>query len=125
MPVCATPQVGDYSRIDTALLPPRRPRRIARHAAELIAHVDVLNRCVSQRLFERTPVELSEAASRLAAHIYQERHVVFAQRLGGITLRLSLENLPDNEYRFTQGSEPQRVYKLGRTVAFSLSYNLF
>jgi outer membrane receptor protein involved in Fe transport len=51
--------------------------------------------------------------------------VVFSQRLRGLALRLALENLTDSSYLFTQGREDQRVFKLGRTIAFSLGYSLF
>ena len=43
----------------------------------------------------------------------------------GLGIRLTLENLTDSEYLFTQGAEEQRVYKLGRTIAVSFGYSLF
>jgi outer membrane receptor protein involved in Fe transport len=51
--------------------------------------------------------------------------VVFSQRLGRLGLRVTLENLTDSEYLFTQGTEEQRVFKLGRTFAVSFGYSLF
>lgn len=51
--------------------------------------------------------------------------VVFIQRLGGLGLRLTLENLTDSEYLFLQGPEEQRLFKLGRTAALSFSYSFF
>jgi hypothetical protein len=51
--------------------------------------------------------------------------LVFSQRLGALGIRLTLENLTDAGYRFTQGAEEQRLYKLGRTVAVSFGYNVF
>jgi hypothetical protein len=54
--------------------------------------------------------------------------VVFGQRIRGLGIRLSLENLTDSEYLFTQTlstEETQRLYKAGRTVALSFSYNVF
>jgi outer membrane receptor for monomeric catechols len=54
--------------------------------------------------------------------------VVFGQRVGGFGIRLSLENLTDSEYLFTQTlttDETQRLYTLGRTIALSFSYNVF
>lgn len=51
--------------------------------------------------------------------------LVFSQRLGGLALRLTLENLTDAEYLFTQGSEDQRFFRLGRTIVLSFGYNLF
>ena len=46
----------------------------------------------------------------------------------GSGIRLTLENLTDSDYLFTQTlttAETQRLYKLGRTVALSFGYNVF
>ena len=46
----------------------------------------------------------------------------------GLGIRLTLENLTDSDYLFTQTlttSETQRLFKLGRTVALSFGYNVF
>jgi outer membrane receptor protein involved in Fe transport len=55
--------------------------------------------------------------------------LVFAQRIKGLGLRLTLENLTDNDYQFTQtlgsNTETQRLFRLGRTVAVSFGYNVF
>jgi TonB-dependent receptor len=55
--------------------------------------------------------------------------VVMSQRWRGLGIRLTLENLTDSDFLFTQsvGSlhETQRRYKLGRTVGVSFSYSLF
>ena len=51
--------------------------------------------------------------------------VVLAKRFGKVGFRLTLENLTDAEYLFTQGPEEQRVYKLGRVTAFSINFNAF
>ncbi len=51
--------------------------------------------------------------------------VVLAKRFGKVGFRLTLENLTDAEYLFTQGSEDQRVFKLGRVTAFSINFNAF
>jgi TonB-dependent receptor len=51
--------------------------------------------------------------------------VVLSQRLRGLNVRLTLENLTDSEFLFTQGVEDQRTYKLGRVVALSFGYSLF
>ena len=54
--------------------------------------------------------------------------LVFAQRIRGLGIRLTLENLTDTDYRFTQTlstTEDQRLYRLGRTVALSFGYNVF
>ena len=53
---------------------------------------------------------------------------MFAQRLRGLGIRLTMENLTDSDYEFTQTlatSETQRLYKLGRTVALSFGFNVF
>jgi TonB-dependent receptor len=51
--------------------------------------------------------------------------LVFSQRLRRFNLRLTLENLTDSEFKFTQGVEDQRVFKLGRIVALSFGVNVF
>lgn len=54
--------------------------------------------------------------------------LVFAQRIRGLGIRLTLENLTDSDYRFTQtltDDETQRLFKLGRTIALSFGYNVF
>ena len=54
--------------------------------------------------------------------------LVFAQRMRGLGIRLTLENLTNSSYEFTQTlttSETQRRYKLGRTVAVAFGYNVF
>src|SRR5687767_5490952 len=51
--------------------------------------------------------------------------LVFSQQIRELGLRLTLENLTDSRYLFTQGVEDQRVYKLGRTIALSFGYSLF
>jgi outer membrane receptor protein involved in Fe transport len=52
--------------------------------------------------------------------------LVVSQRLGRrLTLRFSVDNLTDSDYLFTQGTEDQRRYKLGRTVALALGLSMF
>ena len=55
--------------------------------------------------------------------------LVVSQRWRGLGVRLNFENLTDADYRFTQGTgdikETQRLFKLGRTVGVSFSYNMF
>jgi hypothetical protein len=53
---------------------------------------------------------------------------VIAQRIRSLGIRLTLENLTNADYLFTQtlsAAETQRLYKLGRTVAISFGYNVF
>jgi TonB-dependent receptor len=51
--------------------------------------------------------------------------LVLSQRYRGLNIRLTLENLTDNDFEFTQGTEVPRFYKLGRTIALSFGYSLF
>jgi outer membrane receptor protein involved in Fe transport len=54
--------------------------------------------------------------------------VVLAQRVRGLTIRATLENLTDSEYEYTQSLQIdriQRLYKLGRSYTVSFSYNVF
>jgi hypothetical protein len=80
-------------------------------------------------LFNYFGDRLSEAGANEAPDIVEQGRgtldLVLSQRVRTVIFRLALENLTDTEYRFTQGSEPQRLFKFGRTVAFSLSYSLF
>ena len=47
--------------------------------------------------------------------------LVFAKRFQQVSFRFAISNLTDAPYVFTQGGLDQRVYKLGRTMAFGLS----
>jgi outer membrane receptor protein involved in Fe transport len=47
------------------------------------------------------------------------------QRLRGLGLRLTIENLTDEPYLFKQGDQDQRRYELGRAVMFSVGYSFF
>jgi hypothetical protein len=51
--------------------------------------------------------------------------VALSQRLGRLNVRLSLENLGDPVYRFTQGGLDARTFTLGRTAAVSIGFNVF
>jgi hypothetical protein len=53
--------------------------------------------------------------------------LVFAQRVRKLNVRLTLENLTDPDYEFTQAGaqDPQRLFRLGRVVALSFGYNVF
>jgi hypothetical protein len=74
---------------------------------------------------------ISDVGANQAPDIIEEGRgsldLVFAQRLRGLNVRLTLENLTDSDYLFTQvgAEDPQRLYKLGRTVAVSFGYNVF
>jgi outer membrane receptor protein involved in Fe transport len=51
--------------------------------------------------------------------------LVFLQKVRGLGLRLTIENLTNEPYLFTQGPEDQRRYELGRAVMFSVGYSFF
>jgi TonB dependent receptor/Carboxypeptidase regulatory-like domain/TonB-dependent Receptor Plug Domain len=52
--------------------------------------------------------------------------LVLSQRYRRLNVRVTLENLTDSEFKFTQGQrDVPRLYKLGRTVALSFGYSLF
>jgi len=51
--------------------------------------------------------------------------LVFGQRFNRFNVRLSVDNVTDSEYLFTQGAETQRLFKLGRTVGLSIGLNVF
>jgi hypothetical protein len=74
---------------------------------------------------------ISDVGANQAPDIIEEGRgsfdLIFAQRLRGLNVRLTLENLTDTDYLFTQigADDPQRLYKLGRTVALSFGYNVF
>ncbi len=83
-------------------------------------------------LFNYFGDRISDVGANEAPDIIEEGRgtldVVFAQRIRGLGIRLNVENLTDGEYEFTQTlgtTETQRLYKIGRTVALSFSYNLF
>ena len=50
---------------------------------------------------------------------------MLSQRIKGLNVRLTMENLTDSEFLFTQGDQTPRSYKLGRTIGLSFGYNLF
>jgi len=53
--------------------------------------------------------------------------LVISQRIKGLNVRLNVENLTDSDYEFTQtgAPDPQRLFRMGRTVALSFGYNVF
>ena len=83
-------------------------------------------------LFNYFGDRISDVGANEAPDIIEEGRgsvdLVFAQRIRGLGIRLTLENLTDRAYQFTQTlsvSETQRLFKLGRTVALSFGYNVF
>jgi hypothetical protein len=54
--------------------------------------------------------------------------VVLSHRIGGLTIRGTLENLTDSAYEYTQSlvvDRTQRLYKSGRSYTVSFGYNVF
>ena len=51
--------------------------------------------------------------------------LVLQQRLRGLNVRFTAENLTDQDYRFTQGPEDQRLFQLGRTFTLSFGFAAF
>ena len=49
--------------------------------------------------------------------------LVFSKRWDPASIKVSLGNLTDAEYRFSQSGLDQRVYKLGRSLTFGLTYH--
>ncbi|MBI4487097.1 MAG: TonB-dependent receptor [Acidobacteria bacterium] len=74
---------------------------------------------------------ISDVGANQAPDIIEEGRgsldLVFAQRIRAFGVRLTLENLTDSDYLFTQAgaSDPQRLFKIGRTMALSFSYKAF
>jgi hypothetical protein len=83
----------------------------------------------SRVLYNFFGARISDVGANEAPDILEEGRgtldLVFSQRIRGLAIRLTLENLIDDEYHFTQGREDQRVFKLGRTVAVALGYSLY
>ena len=51
---------------------------------------------------------------------------MLSQRVRGLNIRLTLENLTDSDFKFTQGSErAARSSSSGARSALSFGYNLF
>jgi hypothetical protein len=80
-------------------------------------------------LFNYFGDRITEAGANDAPDIIEQGRgsldLVFSQRVQRFNVRLTLENLTNSKYLFTQGDEEQRIYKLGRTVGLSFGYSLF
>ncbi len=83
----------------------------------------------SRVLYNFTGDRISDVGANEAPDIVEEGRgaldLVFSQRFGDFGVRLNLENLTDDEYRYSQGAEDQRLYNLGRTIGVSFSYSWF
>ena len=52
--------------------------------------------------------------------------LVLAQRIRGLNVRFTLENLTDSDFKYLQGTTyVPRLYKIGRTIGLSFGYSLF
>jgi len=49
--------------------------------------------------------------------------LVFSKDIGHSTVRVSLDNLLNNEHLYTQGGEIQRRFEIGRKITFQFSYS--
>jgi hypothetical protein len=80
-------------------------------------------------LFNYFGDRISDVGSNQAPDILEQGRgtvdLVFSQRVRGLAVKLNIENLADVRYRFTQGIEDQRLFRIGRTVGLSFSYNVF
>jgi TonB-dependent receptor len=83
-------------------------------------------------LFNYFGDRISDVGANGAPDIIEEGRgsldLVFGQRIRGFGIKLTLENLTDSDYLFTQALtaiETQRLYRLGRTIALSFGYNVF
>jgi TonB-dependent receptor len=88
------------------------------------------NRSFSSRvLYNFFGDRISDVGSNQAPDILEQGRgtldLVVGQRLGRVNVRFTVENLTDSEYLFSQGSEDQRVFKLGRTIGLSVGLNIF
>ena len=82
-------------------------------------------------LFNYVGDRISDVGANQAPDIIEEGRgsldLVFAQRIRGLGIRLTLENLTDSDYRFTQdrADRDQRRFNLGRTIGLSFGLNVF
>jgi hypothetical protein len=133
---------GNYTFVDSqiSLLPEQRnvqtslERPLAGQSKNLFnLSAEFAARGFSTRvLFNYFGDRISDVGANEAPDIIEEGRgsldLVFSQRLRGLGIRLTLENLTDSEYLFTQTlstPEEQRLFKLGRTIALSFGYNVF
>jgi hypothetical protein len=133
---------ANYTFVDSkiTLLPEQRTvqtsleRPLAGQSENLfnVAAEYVLGGFSTRVLFNYFGDRVSDVGANQAPDIIEQGRgsldLVFSQRLRGLGIRLTLENLTDSDYLFTQTlttEETQRLYKLGRTVALSFGYNVF
>lgn len=80
-------------------------------------------------LFNFFDERISDVGASGAPDIIEEGRgtvdLVVSQRWKQLLFRVTFDNLTNSQYRFTQGDEDQRLFKLGRTVLFSVGYSFF
>ena len=133
---------GNYTFVDSkiSLLPEQRnvqtslERPLAGQSKNLFnLAAEFAARGFSTRLlFNYVGDRISDVGANQAPDIIEEGRgsldLVIGQRIRGLGIRLTFENLTDSDYLFTQTlgtPETQRLFKLGRTVALSFGYNVF
>jgi TonB-dependent receptor len=83
----------------------------------------------SRILFNYFGDRISDVGSNQAPDIVEQGRgsldFVLGQRFNRFNVKLSVDNITDSEYLFTQGSETQRLFKLGRTIGLSVGLNIF
>jgi hypothetical protein len=72
---------------------------------------------------------ISDVGSNQAPDVIEEGRstmdLVLSQKIGRFNVRVSVDNLTDSDYRFTQGDQTQRIFTLGRTFGLSFGLNVF
>jgi TonB-dependent receptor len=82
-------------------------------------------------LFNYFGDRISDVGANEAPDIVEEGRgtldLVFSQRIRGLSVKLGLDNLTDSDIEFTQEGaiDPQRLFRLGRTVSLSFGLNVF
>ena len=83
-------------------------------------------------LFNYFGDRISDVGANQAPDIIEEGRgaldIVFSQRIRALGIRLTVENLTDSDYLFTQTldtTETQRLFTMGRTIALSFGLNVF
>ena len=86
----------------------------------------------ARMLFNYFDDRISDVGANQAPDVLEQGRatldLVLSQRVRGMNFRVTMENLTDVKYRFTQGANapaPQRLYQIGRTIAFSVGLNVF
>ena len=133
---------GNYTFVDSTitLLPEQRTvqtsleRALAGQSRHLfnVAAEYTLKGFSTRLLYNYFGDRISDVGANQAPDIIEQGRgvldLVFGQRIGGLGVRLNLENLTDEDYLFTQTlttRETQRLFRTGRVVSLSFGYNLF